>query len=142
MLDIGAEGPGYKSQSRRCRVLGKLLLTPIVPLFARLRSASSSHVLFGSVLSEAAAADVDPLPAAGRRPPRRLLPGVGGGRRGVGARVDEQVRVATAGARVARPTDDRRRRRVVRQTQLARRTAGAHYLHRPRHIKSHTHTPV
>ena len=34
MLDSGAEGPGFKSQSRRCRVtvLGKLL-TPIVPLF-------------------------------------------------------------------------------------------------------------
>ena len=31
-LDSGAEGPGFKSQSRRCRVtvLGKLL-TPIVP---------------------------------------------------------------------------------------------------------------
>ena len=34
MLDSGAEGPGFKSQSRRCRVtvLGKLF-TPIVPLF-------------------------------------------------------------------------------------------------------------
>ena len=34
VLDSGAEGPGFKSQSRRCRVtvLGKLL-TPIVPLF-------------------------------------------------------------------------------------------------------------
>ena len=32
MLDSGAEGPGFKSQSRRCRVavLGKLF-TPIVP---------------------------------------------------------------------------------------------------------------
>jgi len=35
-LDSGAEGPGFKSQPRRCRVtvLGKLL-TPIVPLFAK-----------------------------------------------------------------------------------------------------------
>ena len=36
VLDSGAEGPGFKSQSRRCRatVLGKLL-TPIVPLFTK-----------------------------------------------------------------------------------------------------------
>ena len=35
MLESGAERPGFKSQSRRCRVtvLGKLL-TPIVPLFS------------------------------------------------------------------------------------------------------------
>ena len=34
VLDSGAEGPGFRSQLRRCRVtvLGKLL-TPIVPLF-------------------------------------------------------------------------------------------------------------
>ena len=33
VLDLGAEGPGFKSQPRRCRVtvLGKLF-TPIVPL--------------------------------------------------------------------------------------------------------------
>ena len=33
VLDSGAEGPGFKSQPRRCRVtvLGKLF-TPIVPL--------------------------------------------------------------------------------------------------------------
>jgi len=36
VLDSGAEGPGFKSQPRRCRVtvLGKLF-TPIVPLFAK-----------------------------------------------------------------------------------------------------------
>jgi len=36
VLDSGAEGPGFKSQSRRCRVtvLGKLF-TPIVPLFTK-----------------------------------------------------------------------------------------------------------
>ena len=36
MLNLGAEGPGFKSQSRRYRVtvLGKLL-TPIVPLFTK-----------------------------------------------------------------------------------------------------------
>jgi len=34
VLDSGAEGPGFKSQSRRCRVLGKLL-TLIVPLFTK-----------------------------------------------------------------------------------------------------------
>ena len=36
VLDLGAEGPGFKSQSRRCRVtvLGKLF-TPIVPLFTK-----------------------------------------------------------------------------------------------------------
>ena len=34
--DTGAEGPGFKSQLRRCRitVLGKLF-TPIVPLFTK-----------------------------------------------------------------------------------------------------------
>jgi len=36
MLDSGAEGPGFKYQSRRCRVtvIGKLF-TPIVPLFTK-----------------------------------------------------------------------------------------------------------
>jgi len=36
VLDSGAEGPGFKSQSRRCRVvvLGKLF-TPIVLLFTK-----------------------------------------------------------------------------------------------------------
>jgi len=36
VLDSGAEEPGFKSQSRRCRVtvLGKLF-TPIVPLFTK-----------------------------------------------------------------------------------------------------------
>jgi len=36
VLDPGAEGPGFKSQSRRRRVtvLGKLF-TPIVPLFSK-----------------------------------------------------------------------------------------------------------
>ena len=36
VLDAGAEGPGIKSQSRRCRVtvLGKLF-TPTVPLFTK-----------------------------------------------------------------------------------------------------------
>ena len=36
VLDSGAEGPGFKSQSRRCRVtvLGKLF-TPIVSLFTK-----------------------------------------------------------------------------------------------------------
>jgi len=35
-LDSGAEGPGFKSQLRRCQVtvLGKLF-TPIVPLFTK-----------------------------------------------------------------------------------------------------------
>ena len=39
VLDSGAEGPGFKSQSRRCRVtvLGKLF-TPIVPLFTTQRN--------------------------------------------------------------------------------------------------------
>jgi len=36
VLDSGAEGPGFESQSRRCRVtvLGKLF-TPIVSLFTK-----------------------------------------------------------------------------------------------------------
>ena len=36
VLDSGSEGPGFKSQPRRCRVtvLGKLF-TPIVPLFTK-----------------------------------------------------------------------------------------------------------
>jgi len=40
VLDSGAEGSGFKSQSRRCRVtvLGKLLTT-IVPLFSKLVAA-------------------------------------------------------------------------------------------------------
>jgi len=39
VLDSGAEGPGLKSPSRRCRVtvLGKLF-TPIVPLFTKQRN--------------------------------------------------------------------------------------------------------
>ena len=42
VLDSGAEGPGFKSQSRRCRitVLGKLL-TSIVPLFTSSKIGSS-----------------------------------------------------------------------------------------------------
>ena len=41
MLDSGAEGTGFKLQSRRCRVtvLGKLL-THIVPLFAKRQNCS------------------------------------------------------------------------------------------------------
>jgi len=44
VLDSGAEGPGFKSQSRRCRVtvLGKLF-TPIVPLFTSSKINSSPH---------------------------------------------------------------------------------------------------
>ena len=36
VLDSGAEGPGFESQPRRCRVtvLGKLFI-PIVPLFTK-----------------------------------------------------------------------------------------------------------
>jgi len=39
VLGLGAEGPGFKSQPRRCRVtvLSKLL-TPIVPLFTKQRN--------------------------------------------------------------------------------------------------------
>jgi len=39
VLDSGAVGPGFKSQSRRCRVtvLGKLF-TPIVPVFTKQRN--------------------------------------------------------------------------------------------------------
>ena len=39
VLDSGAEGPGFKSKPRRCRVtvLGKLF-TPIVPLFTKQRN--------------------------------------------------------------------------------------------------------
>jgi len=39
VLDSGADGLGFKSQSRRCRVtvLGKLF-TPIVPLFTKQRN--------------------------------------------------------------------------------------------------------
>jgi len=39
VLDLGVEGPGFKSQLRRCRVtvLGKLF-TPIVPLFTKQRN--------------------------------------------------------------------------------------------------------
>jgi len=42
VLDSGAVGPGFKSQSRRCRVtvLGKLF-TPIVPLFTKRKIGSS-----------------------------------------------------------------------------------------------------
>ena len=39
VLDSGAEGPGFKSQPRRCRVtvFGKLF-TPIVPPFTKQRN--------------------------------------------------------------------------------------------------------
>jgi len=39
VLDSCAEGPGFKSQSRRCQatVLGKLF-TPVVPLFTKQRN--------------------------------------------------------------------------------------------------------
>ena len=39
VLDSGSEGPGIKSQLRRCRVtdLGKLF-TPVVPLFTKQRN--------------------------------------------------------------------------------------------------------
>jgi len=39
VLDSGAEGPGFKSQLRRCpvTVLGKLFI-PIVPLFTKQRN--------------------------------------------------------------------------------------------------------
>jgi len=39
VLDSGAEGPGFKSQSRRClvTVLGKLF-APIAPLFTKQRN--------------------------------------------------------------------------------------------------------
>jgi len=39
VLDTGTEGPGFKSQPRRCRVtvLG-ILFTPIVPLFTKQRN--------------------------------------------------------------------------------------------------------
>jgi len=39
VLDSGAEGPGFKSQPRLCRVtvLGELF-TPIVPLFTKQRN--------------------------------------------------------------------------------------------------------
>ena len=39
VLDSGAEGPGFKSQSRRCpiTVLSKLF-TPIAPLFTKQRN--------------------------------------------------------------------------------------------------------
>jgi len=39
VLDSGAEGPGFKLQSRRCRVtvLGKVFM-PIVPLFTKQRN--------------------------------------------------------------------------------------------------------
>ena len=43
MLDSGAEGPGFKSQSRRCRltVLGKLFI-PIMSLFTKQQKIGSS----------------------------------------------------------------------------------------------------
>jgi len=43
VLDSGAEVPGFKSQSRRCRVtiLGKLF-TPIVPLLTKQQIGSNS----------------------------------------------------------------------------------------------------
>ena len=45
MLDSGAEGPGFKSESRRCRVtvLGKLF-TPIVPLCTKPSKIGSSRL--------------------------------------------------------------------------------------------------
>jgi len=44
VLDSGAEGPGFKSQPRRCRVtvLGKLF-TPTVPLFTKQHSETANN---------------------------------------------------------------------------------------------------
>jgi len=44
VLDLGAEGPGFKLQSQRCRVvvLGKLF-TPIVPLSPSSKLGSSPY---------------------------------------------------------------------------------------------------
>jgi len=39
MLNSGAEGPGFKSQPRRCRVtVFRKLFTPVVPLFTKQRN--------------------------------------------------------------------------------------------------------
>ena len=45
VLDSGAEGLGFKSHPRRCRVavLGKLF-TPIVPLFTKQQNPSKARV--------------------------------------------------------------------------------------------------
>ena len=59
VLDSGAEGPGFKSQSRRCRVtvLGKLF-TPIVPLFTMQRN----YLLTVAKLTAGLAESNDSLP--------------------------------------------------------------------------------
>jgi len=48
VLDWGAEGPGFKSQPRRCRVtvLGKLF-TPIMPLFTKSETGGAARVTTG-----------------------------------------------------------------------------------------------
>jgi len=50
VLDSGAEGPGFKSQPRRCRVtvLGKLF-TPIVPLFTKQQNRVAAHLRVAGV---------------------------------------------------------------------------------------------
>jgi len=50
VLDSGAEGPGFKSQPRRCRVtvLGKLF-TPIVPLFTKQRNSQQPLLMVAGV---------------------------------------------------------------------------------------------
>jgi len=42
VLDSGAEGPGFKSQPRRCCItVSDKLFTPIVPVFIKLQIGSS-----------------------------------------------------------------------------------------------------
>ena len=50
VLDSGAEGPGFKSQSQRCRVtvLGKLR-TPIVPLFTKKQKLVAALLRVGGI---------------------------------------------------------------------------------------------
>jgi len=63
VLDSGAEGPEFKSQSRRCRVtvLGKLF-TPIVPLFANQQKLVAALLRVAGVLTAGLAESNGSLP--------------------------------------------------------------------------------
>ena len=53
VLDSGAEGPGFKSQPGRCRVitvLGKLF-TPIVPLFTKQQKLAAALLMGARVIA-------------------------------------------------------------------------------------------
>ena len=78
VLDSGAEGPGFKSQSRRCRVtvLGKLF-TPIVPLFTKQRKLDAALLKVARVIAGRAESNASLPPGLWLTSPAGWLPRTG-----------------------------------------------------------------